>query len=816
MWQARRRRLVKIGVRLLILLLVLLIVAGAGGYLYFRQSLPQTSGRITLAGLSASVEIIRDADAISHIYAQNKPDALFALGYVHAQDRLWQMEFQRRTGQGRLSEIFGAPTIGPDRFLRTIGTYRAAQSAWQTLDADSRQGVEAYVSGVNTFIETHRGSGLPPEFTILRVSPEPWTGPDVLVWVKMMAWDLGNNFDVELARTNIVRKLGAERANELLAPYAEDDPSVVPSDLSASDYSGLVEVGEQIRGLLGETTSSRDSLGSNNWVISGTRSTTGRPVLANDPHLGSRLPSTWYLAHLVYGDTDVIGASVPGLPGIVVGSNQSIAWGVTNAHGDVQDLFRERLDPTGQLAEFRGAMEPLHVLTETIKVNGQPDIQQVVRISRHGPLVSDALIANEQELPAEDRQSYPEPLAFRWTALDAEDHTITAFMRINDARSWDEFTAALRLYSAPAQNFVYADTAGNIGYYLPGHFPIRASGDGALPAEGWSGTYDWSGWVPFEELPQRYNPPEGLIVTANQQPIGSADGPFLGQEWAPPYRTQRITELIQAKPQLSPEDHAAIQADTTSLFARAILPHLLERTQPANDQQRQALDLLRAWDGNTRGESVAATIFAAWSRRLPRALAGDDLGEQLLWSYEWRFTFTSRYLERVLPDADSAWCDVVTTPDAESCAAVLQTELQAALDELQTTLGADMQSWRWDRLHLTIFTHQPFESVYPLSRIFNRSIANGGDSSTVNVAPYDMQGPYMQYVVPGYRQIVTLGQPESSRFIQAIGQSGHLLSPHYDDYLADWQSVRYRAMRRDRAAITQAASGTLQLVPSQP
>ena len=802
------------GVQLMILLLVVLIVAGAGGYLYFRRSLPQTSGQLVLSGLKAPVEIMRDVDAIPHIYAQSKPDALFALGYVHAQDRLWQMELQRRTGQGRLSEIFGATTLGPDRFLRTIGTYRAAQSAWQTLDADSRQGITAYISGINAFIDSHRGSALPPEFSILRIAPEPWTEPDVLVWVKMMAWDLGNNFDVELTRTNVVRAVGAEMARDLLAPYAPAAASAEHPQLGASDYSQLIALGTQIRMLLGETNDSRDALGSNNWVVSGARSTTARPVLANDPHLGSRLPSTWYLAHLVYGDTDVIGASVPGLPGIVIGSNRSIAWGVTNAEADVQDLFRERLDPQGKLVEFRGQMEPLRVITETINVQGQADIELVTRSSRHGALVTDALIANQQELPAADRQSYPEPLAFRWTALEPDDHTITAFMRINDARNWDEFKAALRLYNAPAQNFVYADAAGNIGYYMPGRFPIRAGGDGSLPAEGWSGTYEWSGWVPFEELPQRYNPPEGFIVTANQQPVGSRY--FLGQEWAQSYRAERITELIQAKPQLSPDDHATIHADTTSLYARRILPYLLASTQPQTDQQRQALELLRSWNGDTRGDSVAATIFAAWSRRLPRALAGDELGEKLIDNYEWRFSFTSRYLERVLPDANSPWCDDVTTTDAESCAAVLQSELQAALNELQTLLGSDISRWRWDRLHRAIFTHQPFEAVFPLSRIFNRTIPNGGDSSTINLAPYSMQGAYLQYVVPGYRQIVPLGDADGGRFIQAIGQSGHLLSAHYDDYMADWQAVRYRPMRRERATVTQAATGTLQLVPAQP
>lgn len=812
-------------------------LGSAGGYLYMRRSLPQVSGSATVAGLQAPIEIVRDVDAVPHIYAQNKLDAIFGLGYVHAQDRLWQIEFQRRIGQGRLSEILGPTTLPTDRFLRTLGVNRAARSAWDNLPAESRTATEAYIAGINAWIAASQGK-LPPEFLLVGATPEPWTGPDVLVWQKMMSWDLGGNYTTELIRSDIARKVGLERAEQLLPGYPEDGPVIAQSLGDGVGYGQLIDLGEQVRALMGVGGPNGEGLGSNSWVVDGTKSASGKPMLADDPHLATRVPSTWYLAHLSAGELDVIGATLPGTPGIVIGHNRDIAWGVTNLGPDVQDLFRERLDPTGKMAEFQGTMEPMQIVTETIQVKGQPPVEQMVRITRHGPLISDALNANDAELPASARRAAPlEPLAFRWTALDAEDTTLTAFLALNDARNWEQFRAALSYYVAPSQNFVYADNQGNIGYYAPGRLPIRAAGDGALPAEGWSGKNEWTGFIPFEELPQAYNPPEHFIATANNRPVADDYPYFLGREWAQPYRAQRISDLLQAKDVLTIDDHAAIQSDVVSLYARQLLPQLLPLTTPGQGDEdlAQALEMLRGWDGTMSGDSAAAAIFAAWQQRLPRALSGDELGTDLINRYEGRSSFTTTFLHTTLADSNSVWCDDVTTPPAESCGSVVTEALSAALADLRARLGNDMGRWRWDQLHTTVFPHQPLDSVGPLRRIVSRSIGNGGDSNTVNVGPFgcarsataapsaspapsvrvfECAQPFQQRAIPGYRQLIDLGNLNAGRFIHAIGQSGHPLSPHYDDYMQDWQTVRYRTMRFERATVEQAQQATLRLQPA--
>lgn len=816
-----------------LLLIMLIVLGGIGGYTWLRRSLPQTSGTVSASGLSAPVEIIRDVDAVPHIYAQTANDALFGLGYVHAQDRLWQMEFQRRVGAGRLSEMLGAATLATDRFLRTVGVRRAAEQAWAASSAEARTAVEAYVAGINAFLAQQ--PPLPPEFALVGVTPEPWTGVDVLVWGKMMSWDLGNNYAIELLRADMINAVGQARAEQLLPGTPEDGPAIVPSIGNTAGYDQLIGLGESVRALMGIGGPNGEGLGSNSWVVGGTKSATGKPILADDPHLGTRVPSTWYLAHLSAPEFDAIGSTLPGVPGIIIGRNRDIAWGVTNLGPDVQDLFRERLDPSGTQAEFQGRMEPLQLITETIQVKNQPPVQQLVRISRHGPLISDALNANDAAATSTTRPAPLEPLAFRWTALDPDDTTIDSFLGINRARNWNEFTTALRRYVAPSQNFVYADVNGNIGYYAPGRIPIRKGGNGALPAEGWSGAYEWTGSVPFEALPNTYNPPEGFIATANNRPLPPNYPYFLGREWAMPYRAQRITDLLQAKARLTPDDLAAIQADVVSLQAREVLPLLTPLTSPQTSDQQQALELLRAWDGTMSGDSAAAAIYAAWMQRLPRALAGDELGAWLIDRYEGRHSFTAPFLRTTLAQPNSAWCDDVTTSAIESCTTIATEALDAALADLRTRLGATMANWRWDKVHITAFPHQPFDSVPSLQRFFSRSIGNGGDSSTVNVGHFGCEGakpnpqqrqeqrisvrsfvcerPYEQRAIPGYRQIIDLSQPDGGRFIQAIGQSGHLLSPNYDDYMADWQAVRYRPMRFERASVERDQQGVLRLEP---
>ena len=813
-------------------------VVGLGGYVYLRQSLPDYNSNAAVHGLTGDVDIVRDGDAIPHIFATNALDGLFGLGYVHAQDRLWQMEFQRRVGHGRLSEVFGPTTVAQDRFLRTVGFGRASRRAWEHLPADTRQQIDAYVAGVNAFIGTHHGRLLPPEFTLLRFEPEPFTGPDVLVWVKMMAWDLSANYSSELMRHDLAARIGQLRLKELLPPYPLDglsilnDQRVAPGtpDLpmhTISDASGtssfdawpaferMLHGGNQEVAdlLIGGAT--HEAIGSNNWVVDGTLTATGAPMLANDPHLAAHVPSVWYLAHVSAGDLDMIGATLPGTPAVALGRNRHIAWGATNVAADVQDLYRERLDPTGRFAEYQGRQEAITAVPETIVVKGGAAVVVNVRITRHGPLISDAINANNAVSQHPPTGPPLEPLAFRWTALDDEDLTLAAYMRLNRAHDWNDFTNALKDYATPSQNFVFADTAGHIGYYAPGHIPVRASGDGSQPTDGWTGDTEWTGYVPFEQLPHVYDPPSHVIVTANNRPSGAPGAPMVALEYPNPYRAQRITDLIHeisASKKLTPDDFRRIQSDTVSLHARALLPRLLAHTQPATALDRRAVDILRAWDDDARGDAAAPAIFETWFMRLAPIIVGDDLGP-LSASYETRFSSITRFLEATL-DGNPIWCDNIATPQRETCDEAVSSALHGAVEDLAQRMGREPERWRYDAVHTAVFSHQGLDTVTFLRPLLSRSVPNGGDWSTVNVGAVAADTPYEQHSVPGYREIIDLSAANDSRFLEAVGVSGHFLSSHYDDFLKDWKNVRYRKMRTDRLEIETGAIGRLRLSPA--
>ena len=829
-------------IKVLAAILLLAAMTAAGAYVYLRRSLPVVNGAIQVSGISAPVDIVRDADDIPHIFGATKADALFGLGYAHAQDRLWQMEFQRRIGNGRLCEIFGDATLAEDRFLRTVGFGRAAQSAWERLPSDARAEVNAYVAGVNAFIATHHGSELPPEFSVLRFEPEPWTGEDVIVWVKMMAWDLSANYTFELLRHDLDARVGPARAGELLPPYPDNGltivrgtPTVVgrdfspansvpsgvtrnvaPDSWSAAFAAGLGHPDSLVRDFL--LRSRTEALGSNNWVVDGTHTASGKPLLANDPHLATKMPSLWYLAHVTAGDFDVIGATLPGAPAVAIGRNRYIAWGETNVAADVEDLYREHLTADGQAAAFRGVDEPIRTIKETIKVKGAAPVDVDVRITRHGPLVSDAINANTAASKTEPKAPIREALAFRWTALDDDDTTVVAFLKLNDAKNWREFTDAMKAFVVPSQNFVYADTDGHIGYYAPGHIPIRQNGTGGAPADGWTGDAEWTGWIPFDELPHAYDPPAHFIVTANNRPMPASYGHFIALEYPNPYRAQRITDLLTERiasgRRLTPEDFHAIQGDTMSLHARELLPMLLTHVRPAAAIDKDAFDEVRRWNYDARGSSAAPAIFNAWFLHLARDIVGDELGEYALESYRGRFSFVTRFVENLLNGSgNAAWCDNVATPQHETCDDEVTAALHDGVASLAKQLGNSVSTWRWDAVHRAVFPHQGLDTVPVLHTLLSRSMPNGGDYSTVNVGPVDVDNLYQQISIPGYRQIVDLSPANDSRFIEAGGQSGHFLSPHYDDYLKDWQTVNYRRMRMTRAEAEKGAIGALRLMP---
>ncbi|MCB0044214.1 MAG: penicillin acylase family protein [Caldilineaceae bacterium] len=771
-------------------LLAALIIGLAGGYFYLRTSLPKTTGTVQIARLEQPVEIIRDEYGVPHIFAATDHDAVMALGYVHAQDRMWQMEFQRRIGAGRLSEILGEATLSTDKFLRTLGPYRAAETAWPALSSDTQALLSAYADGVNAWLD--EGHTLPPEFLILGVKPAPWTEMDSMVWAKMMAWDLGGDWDLEILRAALTQTLGPERAAQLLPAYPEDGIAI----LAASDWqdrsgSGLLEMDTLLQEQfdLGGI-----DVGSNNWVIGGARTETGRPILANDMHLSARIPSIWYLAEL-HGDAlHISGMTFPGLPLLPSGHNENIAWGVTNVDPDVQDLYMEEINPANP-NQYRVGDEwaDMDIVEELIYVDGQEEpIPYAARSTRHGPLISDATDAATA-------------VAMRWTALDAGDSTVEAYTRVNYARNWDEFVAAMRDYVAPSQSFVYADKGGNIGYFAPGHIPIRANHDGMLPVPGWNGEYEWTGWIPFDDLPRTLNPAAGFVATANNKIVDDSYPYLISNDWSEPYRAERITQLIEAMSRgderISLADVGLIHGDQYSAQVDEILPALLALT-PNGERQAQAMAILADWDGALTRDTGAPAIYSAWQIALGRALFADDLRGDLYDEMAARAHPLLAVEVMREPEQYAAWCDNILTAPSESCAETALEALDTALDDLSARMGDDMRKWTWGAIHKTQYPHNPFSEVPLLKPIFHRSIENGGDAYTVDIGPVRQTELYNQYHVVSQRSILDVGAWNNSLIIHTTGQSGNVLSRHYDDFIRPHRDVEYIPMTWGRENVT--------------
>ena len=774
-------------------LTILLVVAG---YFYLRSSLPKTEGVVVLSGLDGQIEIVRDADGVPHIFASTDADAYFALGYVHAQDRLWQLEMNRRIGSGRLSEVLGEATLDIDKFLRTLGTYRAAIQTWDFLTDDTRDALESYASGVNAWID--EGHTLPPEYLILGFTPEPWTVYDSLVWSKMMMWDLGGNWEDELLRSLLQSSVGQDRANELVPGYPSEATTIIPGDL-ADTLLGVDSTMQQMF-RMGDK-----DVGSNSWVVSGDLTESGKPLLANDPHLGAQIPSIWYLVELQGNLLHATGATLLGMPIIPIGHNEHVAWGLTNLGPDVQDLYIERINPTDpNQYEVDGEWEDMTIVLEEILVKDDEDtpIPYAARSTRHGPLISDV------------SDNAGTPLAMRWTALDPGDTTADAFMKMAYASDWDEFTDALRYYVAPSQNMVFADQKGNIGYIGPGRIPVRAKGDGTVPVPGWDSEYEWEGWIPFEQLPQVYNPESGYIVTANNKVVSDDYPFFISSSWAPRYRADRIEELIlqftDGDSKISIEDMIAIQSDQISRQAIELLPYLqaVEPSVSKSELAQLALDHVITWDADMSADSVAATIYATWFHQLGMVIFEDELRGNV---YE---QFADRkhasFLVNVLEEPDNPWCDNVLTVPNENCLDAAASALDRATEFLEDHFkgsiplisnGRNVDKWKWGELHETIYSHNPFSEVAALRMLFQREIGNGGGSYTVNVGPYKFSDPYKQIYVPSYRQIVDLNDWSNSLFMHTTGQSGNVFSKHYDDLIERHQAVEYLPMSFGRANI---------------
>ncbi len=748
--------------RLLVGLAALILLGGAavgGGYLWLRTGLPQTSGTIVLEGPFAPVEVRRDAQGVPHIVAADSRDAAFAIGFVHAQDRLWQMDMMRRYGAGRLSEVVGGRALDTDRMMRTLGVYRLAERAVDQVDADTRIALESYAKGVNAFLATRRGA-LPPEFIAMNYTPEPWRPADSLVWGKLMAMQLSGDWRGELFRAQLAKRLGREAVEALFPPDAGESPTIRDSASLMAPF---------------------DTRGASNmWVLTGSHTDTGAPILANDPHLGANVPSQWYLARIETPDGIMAGATAPGVPFMVLGRNARIAWGFTSTQSDVEDLFVETEAP-GDPASYLtpDGSQKFETREERIRVKGEEDAIVIVRSTRHGPVISDALKDGERLDGA--------ILALSAPYLMEPDRSASAVQGLNRARNWDDVLAAMQNFDSLQQNIFYADVDGHIGYIAPGRIPIRKSGDGFLPADGASGAGDWTGFVPYDELPRAYDPPAGWLANANNRPVGRDYPYFLSREWDEPYRYDRIVALINAKPRQTIADSAAMQADILSPVAREFLAALIMRADPGDDRSAPILRALEAWDGRMTPDAREPLIFTAWMRALMQTLFEQKLGPDFA-----RFWGLHPRLLRQALAGQGGWCAPAAT-DAPTCQTETRAALGAALDELGWRYGPDLAQWNWGQAHALVLSHPVLGALPVVGKWFSKFLPLGGADDTVMRAAmrWSGQAPYRTVHISTLRAIYDLGDLDASQFLIATGQSGHPLSPHFLDLAQRWLGFEY-------------------------
>ena len=763
-------------------LVILLMVAGGGGWLYLRSSLPQVDGEIAVSSLHGPVRIARDADGVPLIEGRDDEDAAFGLGFAHAQDRLFQMELQRRYGAGRLAEIFGAQALPTDRQMRVLGLYRSAAATFPKLSEPVRRALEAYSAGVNAFLTTRSGA-LPPEFLLLRFSPEPWTPADSLVWGKLMDLELAGNYRGELLRARLARTVSSDDLAFLYPSYPKNAPTTLAAIYRQLPLRRLYAALPEQVGL---------HFASNNWVVDGAHTTSGKPVLANDPHLRFGAPGFWYLARLKTPEREIAGGTVAGAPFVVIGHNDRIAWGFTTTGSDVEDLFVEKIDPA----------DPTHYVTpegsasfvtreETIAVKGSAPVTVTVRSTRHGPVLSDALPDNVAE------KGYV--LALQTTFLGDDDTSAEALWRMNRAADWNGFRSALRDLVAAQQNTVYADTGGVIGFIAPARIPIRKTGNGWMPVPGWTGEYDWTGWVPFDALPQGVDPKSGHFVSANNKIVPDSYPYFLSRDWDLPDRAERIEERLAEAPQQSQEASASIQADTLSIMARQLVP-LMAGIDPQAADAKEAVARLRQWDFRMDRDKVEPLIFTAWLRNFAHDVLFARLGE----AAEDYWDLRPQVMEAVLRERPE-WCGDPTNPPATNCNARLEATLDAALAELRRDYGSDSNTWNWGRAHIAELTNPVFSRVPVLRDWFHAEIPTAGGYDTIDrgaTSIRDPVHPFAQRFGAGLRIVTDLASPADSWMIAAPGQSGNPLSPHFADLVERWRDFRYLKPGRAEAVAT--------------
>jgi penicillin amidase len=846
-----RRSLRIVGIVIAIIAVVALILVG-GYQALIRRSFPQSSGTVALNGLNAPVTIYRDANGIPHVYADNPEDLYFAQGYLHAQERFWQMEFQRHIGGGRLSEILGGRTLGTDIYLRTLGFQQLAEQEYAMFDDTTKASLDSYTAGVNAYISNRSPHDLALEFSVLMIDAqwtvEPWKPTDSLLWVHMMIYDQGDIMETEYRNLDALQTVGLELGAQLVPPYPDRHPVIVsdgsqgtgslgadpattydftPEEIAVLRSINLNLVGGMRPGQLSAFLNNNIQMGSNSWVVGGDHTTTGKPIMANDPHMSIQIPSLWYQIGLHCNTKsesclqNMEGASLPGVPGILLGHNDRISWALTNAYFDAEDAYIERINPDNpNQYEVNGKWVDMEIRREEIKIEGQDEPYiLLVRSTRHGPIATDNMMPERAGFNFdEEGQQQLYAVAFSWTALSPI-RTLEAVGKINIAQNWNDFRSALEEFDAGKQNLLYADVDGNIGYQLPGKIPIRAKGDGSLPVPGWTDEYEWTGFIPYDDLPRTFNPDQGFIVTANNPQVLDTYKYLLSTEKDYGYRASRITAMIQAFIEsgklISMDEMQTIQRDNQSLSALEVIPYL-ENIKFDDQKYTTARDSLLDWDAQMITTSPEAALYSYFWKNLMVDLFWDQLPEGARPGGNDR---ASEILYHLLQDEDNPYWDDVFTPDQETRDDILRRSFQGGYDQGVEELGADLSRWQWGESHTIRLVERPLgeSGIDLIESIFNRGPfpVSGAEAVVNKIAWNTNNDDFHATSAPAVRAIYDLNDFSNSLMIFCGGQSGHPGHTNYDDFIQKWLNFEYNQTLWTRQNVEAKARDKLVLEPGK-
>jgi penicillin amidase len=796
--------------KILLSLLLFIVVLAIGSYFYVHhlatKSIPDYNEQVDLKGLTDEVHVYRDSLAIPHIYAKNEADLYRTVGFVMAEDRLWQMDLLRRVTQGRLAEIFGKDLVKTDLFLRALRIPEKSKMMLADITDQQRAALEAYADGVNQYMEQYADK-LPPEFSILGYKPEPWKPQNSLNVTGYMAWDLaGSAYNAEITLYKIIQAIGMQKAETLVPNVAERgtvvypdfkiDPKLLDLKTSLMAESETVEkLGVQI------------FRGSNNWAVSGKKSVTGMPILSNDMHLGLNAPGIWYQIHeVIEGKHNVTGLAVPGQPFVVAGHNANIAWGMTNLYVDDIDLYLEKINPKDSSQYFfNGEWRPMDVRKELIRIKGGDSVYKINRFTHRGPLVSGFKKMNQA-------------ISMRWIGNDYSNEMRAVYM-LNKASNWDEFKDAIRTFNSVSQNFVYADAAGNIGLYAGGGVPIR-KGKNYLIKPGETDEYDWTGRIPFEELPHTYNPESGMVSSANNKTVGNDYPYYIGTYFSQDYRISRIREMLTEKEKLSVDDFKAMLRDQNSRLARAFVPDILKALAnfKGDENYNKAFNLLKNWDGTMAADEVAPLLFEKTYLNMIKNLLYDDLGKDLFTEYFNNSALSRNFMDDFWKTKDPLWCDDISTPDVkESFEDQVRKSFKQTLSQLNTQLGPNLDDWKWGSVHTVLFKHQ-LGGVALLDKVFglNRGpYSVGGSWHTVSPYSYPFSDQFNANHGSSHRHIFLPNAWDQSLTIIPTGESGIPASDHYMDQTQMYLNNEFHADPFSRAAVEKQTRYAAKFVPKK-